>query len=190
MLPSDTEDAELTESELESEDGTEGDAASVGVSATTGSEAESESDGTYTEDEEEDDWVPSAGKTPRAKPAPQRIASPSPAPRVQASTPRVSKLERGMSHLTLGGGDPDDSVIILPVKNFRARQESSEYEDREEPGVIKKKKRWAFSSFLTHELIPTHRQLGKKPVMTEEQIERAAAKQDTGKNVRRMTGRF
>ncbi|KAJ6604199.1 kinesin-like protein [Mycena vulgaris] len=171
MLPSDTEDAELTETELESEDGTEGDTASIGVSATTGSEAASDAE--YSEDDEED-WVPSAAKTPRAKPAPQRNASPSPAPRMQAPAPRVSKLERGMSHLTLGGGDPDDSVIILPVKKFRARQESSEYEDQEEPGLVKKKKR----------------QLTKKMVVTEEQIERAAAKQDSGKNVRRMTGRF
>ncbi|KAJ7456551.1 kinesin-like protein [Mycena latifolia] len=173
MLPSDTEDAELTESELESEDGAEGDTASVGVSATTGSDAESDA---YAEDEDDDeeDWAPSAGKTPRAKPAPQRVASPSPASRVQAPAPRVSKLERGMSDLTLDNLDPDDSVIILPVKKFRARQISSEYEDQSEPEVAKKKKR----------------QLAKKTVVTEEQIERAAAKQDSGKNVRRMTGRF
>ncbi|KAJ7124772.1 kinesin-like protein [Mycena crocata] len=176
MLPSDTEDAELTESELESEDGTvesECEAASVGtgVSATTGSE--DESDGDYSEGVE-DDWSPSAAKTPRPKPIPQRVASPSPAPRVQA-VPRVSKLERGMGHLTLDEVDPDDSVVILPVKKFRPRQESSEYEDQEPGATAFKKKK---------------RQLAKKPVMTEEQIERAAAKQDSGKNIRRMTGRF
>ncbi|KAJ7102378.1 kinesin-like protein [Mycena belliarum] len=170
MLPSDSEDAELTESEVETEDGTEGDTASVGVSAATGSDSESDQD--YTESEEEDSG-PSAAKTPRAKPVPKRVASPSPAPQAQAPAPHVSKLARGMSHLTLGGGDPDDSVIILPVKKFRARQESSEYEDQVEPEVVKKKKR----------------QLAKKTVITEEEIERAAAKQD-GRNVRRMTGRF
>ncbi|KAJ7770894.1 kinesin-like protein [Mycena maculata] len=179
MLPSDTEDAELTESELESDDGT--DVVSVasvgtGVSATTGSEDdESQSDGDYNEDEEEDKWAPASAKTPRAKPAPQRVASPSPVPKMQAPTPRVSKLERGMSQLSLGEVDPDDSVIILPAKKFRARQESSEYEDQAEPSVALKKKK---------------RQLAKKSVVTEEQIERAAAKTDSGKNVKRMTGRF
>ncbi|KAJ7693605.1 P-loop containing nucleoside triphosphate hydrolase protein [Mycena rosella] len=192
MLPSDSEDAELTESELESEDGAEGegDAASVGISATTGSEAESDGEYTGTEDEEEEDWAPAAAKTPRAKPTPQRVASPSPASRAQ---PRVSKLERGMSHLTLGGGgDPDDSVIILPVKKFRARQESSEYEDQAEPGIVKKKKRCVLHPIpvFLRLTLPVGRQLAKKTVVTEEQIERAAAKQDSSKNVRRMTGRL
>jgi kinesin family protein 20 len=136
MLPSDTEDAELTESE----DGTV-DTNSVGVSAATGSEEEEDDD---EDEDEEEDWLPSAAKTPRAKPAPQRLASPSPAPRLNtqdAAKPRISKLARGMSHLTLSVADPDDSVIIVPA--FRARQESSEYEDQEEPGTtaIKKKKR-------------------------------------------------
>ncbi|KAJ6574651.1 P-loop containing nucleoside triphosphate hydrolase protein [Mycena capillaripes] len=108
------------------------------------------------EDESERDrsLSPLAAKTPRAKPAPKRIDSPAPAPapRMQAPTPRVSKLERGMDHLTL-----------------------SEAEDEDEPApTLQKKKK---------------RQLAKKTVVTEEQIERAARK-DSGKNVRRMTGRF
>ncbi|KAJ7785844.1 kinesin-like protein [Mycena metata] len=178
MLPSDTEDAELTESELESDDGTvesEGDAVSVGVSATTGSEDEEESDGDYTEEEEgEDELALSAAKTPRAKPAPQRVANSSPAPRMQAQTPRVSKLERGMSHLRLEEVDPDDFDIDVPTKKPRAPQESSDNESNASaPGPQKKK-----------------RQLAKKTVLTEEQIERAAARSSGGKNIRRMTGRF
>ncbi|KAJ6626900.1 P-loop containing nucleoside triphosphate hydrolase protein [Mycena sp. CBHHK59/15] len=149
MLPSDTEDAELTESEDEVGE-SEADTASIGVSAATGSEDESDEEEDHEEedDDEEDEWVPPEAKTPRAKTAPQRVASPSPTPPEKkshlAAKPRISKLERGMNHLTLGGADPDDSVIILPVKKFRARQESSEYEDQEEPGVaaIKKKKRY------------------------------------------------
>ncbi|KAJ7169442.1 kinesin-like protein [Mycena filopes] len=183
MLPSDTEDAELTESELQSDDGaveSEGDedAVSVGVSGTTGSEDEDEdeSDGDYTEDEEEDEWAPSSAKTPKAKAAPQRVGSPTPAPRAQAQTPRVSKLERGMGHLHLEEVDPDDSDISAAAKPFRDNQETSESETDASsvaPPAQKKKKR----------------QLGKKTVVTEEQIERAA-KRDSGKNIRRMTGRF
>ncbi|KAJ7923049.1 kinesin-like protein KIF23 [Mycena leptocephala] len=75
MLPSDTEDAELTESEPDSDDGTvESDAetGSVGASATTESEYESDED--YAE--EEDELALSSAKTPRAKPAPKRVAAP------------------------------------------------------------------------------------------------------------------
>jgi kinesin family protein 20 len=115
MLPSDTEDAELTESEPDSDDGTvESDAetGSVGASATTESEYESDED--YAE--EEDELALSSAKTPRAKPAPKRVASPTPAPRMQVPTPRVSKLEREMNDLTLGEMSPDSPVIVQKKK--------------------------------------------------------------------------
>ncbi|KAJ7275485.1 P-loop containing nucleoside triphosphate hydrolase protein [Mycena haematopus] len=136
MLGSDVEDAELTDSDLFSEDGTADSEAETGsiddaASATTGNEDGSDAD--YTEDEGEDELALSVAKTPRAKPIQQRADSPTPAPRVQAPTPRVSKLQRGMDNLTLGEGE------IAP--KFRARQESSEYEDDEPVPTQKKKKR-------------------------------------------------
>ncbi|KAF7367299.1 Kinesin-like protein [Mycena sanguinolenta] len=166
MLASDTEEAELTDSDVVSEDETvdsEAETGNIGdaASATTGSEDESNAD--YTEDEEEDELALSVAKTPRAKPV-QRADSPTPAARIQAQTPRVSKLQRGMDNLRLG----DEESL--------ASAESSEYEEGE-PAVVpapKKKKRI----------------LAKKTVITEEQIERAAAKESRGKNVRRMTGRL
>ncbi|KAF7340043.1 Kinesin-like protein [Mycena venus] len=166
MLPSDTEDAELTDSEVGTVD-SDAETGSVGASATT--ESEDGSDADYTEGEEEDELALSTAKTPRAKPARQRTDSPTPASRIQAPTPRVTKLERGMGDLTLGE--------VGAAQKFRPRQESSEYESEGAGGVVpgqKKKKRV----------------LAKKTVITEEQIERAAAKEDRGKNVRRMTGRF
>ncbi|KAJ7823570.1 kinesin-like protein [Mycena olivaceomarginata] len=159
MLPSDTEDAELTDSEAQSEDGTvdsEAETGSIGASATTGSEDGSDAD--YTEDEE-DELALSAAKTPRAKPVRQRADSPTPAQPVQAPTPRVSKLQRGMDNLTLD-----------QAPTFRPRQDSSEYEDESSAVPAQKKKK-------------------RRPVVTEEQIERAA-KEDRGKSVRRMTGRY
>src|ERR1700761_8732346 len=121
MLPSDTEEAELTESE-DGTVGSEADAASDGVSATTGSEEESD-DADYDDEEEADEWGPSAGKTPRAKakPVPQRAASPIPAS-------HVSKLERVMRNMTLRTVDPDDSVVVVPVKKFREGKESPEHD--------------------------------------------------------------
>ncbi|KAJ6501609.1 kinesin-like protein [Mycena vitilis] len=171
MLPSDSEDAELTESELDSEEGTadsDAESASVGASGDSGSEDESDEDYAADGAEEEDELAMSTAKTPKAKAAPKRVDSPTPAPRMDAPTPRVSKLERGMNHLTLGEGGS--------VKKVRARQDSSEFEDEEAEEVpeLKKKKK---------------RILAKKTVLTEQQIERAA-RQDSGKNVRRMTGRF
>ncbi|KAF8207533.1 hypothetical protein K438DRAFT_1815163 [Mycena galopus ATCC 62051] len=185
MLASDTEEAELRDSEAhsdlfsedEGEDGMGDSGAETGsigdaASATTGSEDGSDADYTEDEEEEEAELRLSAAKTPRAKPVvAQRADSPTPVQRLQAPTPRVSKLQRGMQDLALGEGEGEAAV------KFRARQESSEHEDGE-PGARvpaqKKKKKI----------------LAKKTVATEEEIERAAAREDRGKNVRRMTGRF
>ncbi|KAK7064608.1 kinesin-like protein [Favolaschia claudopus] len=168
MLPSDTEDAELTDSEIQSEEGTvdsDAETGSIGGSATTGSEDGSDADYTEDETEGEDELAAFSAKTPRAKPVRQRADSPSPAKRGPAATPRVSKLARGMGDLTLGEAQV-------------GRQDSSE--DAEErpsaaPSGEKKKKK---------------RLLSKKPIVTEEQIERAAARESFGRNVTRMTGRF
>ncbi|KAJ6519384.1 kinesin-like protein [Mycena sanguinolenta] len=165
MLASDTEEAELTDSDVVSEDETvdsEAETGSIGDAASARTGSEDGSDADYTEDEEEDELALSAAKTPRAKPV-QRADSPTPAARIQAQTPRVSKLQRGMDDLTLGDGES------------LASAESSEYEEERPPVVPAQKKK---------------RILAKKIVLTEEQIERAAAKESRGKNVRRMTGRF
>ncbi|KAJ7630551.1 kinesin-like protein [Roridomyces roridus] len=156
MLPSDTEDAELTESESETveESDSEAETDSVRTGASSAAASEDEADEDYVEEE----WPASAAKTPRAK---TRLGSPT--PRMQLATPRVSKLERGMDHLTLDDSEADGSV---------ARQDHENNQAGSGVAVVKKKKRV----------------FAKKTVITEEQIERAAAKKDTSRSVRRMTG--
>ncbi|RDB29118.1 Kinesin-like protein KIF20B [Hypsizygus marmoreus] len=197
-LPSDNEDAELTETDQGD------DKESVAPSGTTGSdfdEDEDEDEEYHDDDEDDDDYeVPqprptksssSHNKTPKAKKTASPTISPShrvlvksqsaaqrPAP---TNKSRVSKLAHDMDELTLSAS-ADESVIILPVKKGRAPASNfvDDDESDEEVPVPKKKKR----------------QLGKKPVMTEEQIEKATsaverniAKSESGKNIRRLTGR-
>ena len=144
ILPSDDEDAELTETD----DG-DGDDVESGVeTGTTGSEGDDDDD-EEDEEDEEDDWVPSTSRTPRAKAKVQRPPSPSPVPtrKPSANKTRLSKLEREMGELSLAGGVADDSVIILSVKKFKPRQESVDSgEDEEfEVSAVKKKKRYVFN---------------------------------------------
>ncbi|TFK41288.1 P-loop containing nucleoside triphosphate hydrolase protein [Crucibulum laeve] len=194
MLPSDTEEAELTETE-DGDDGTS--VAEIEIAASEDEDEDEEEveevDSEYTEDEEEEEeeeWAPSTTKAPKAKvraPSPQPVqASPvRPPPFKPVKNPRVSKLEREMSDLNISE-TPDDSVVILPVKKFRVRTESTtdagdEDEDEDdEVFPIKKKKR----------------QLGKKPVRTEEDIEKATyavekqvMKTQASKIIKRLGGR-
>ncbi|KAF9015039.1 P-loop containing nucleoside triphosphate hydrolase protein [Cyathus striatus] len=117
------------------------------------------------EEEEEEEWVPerrtSTSKSSKGKT--QTISSSSRTSRKPHSTkgPRVSKLEQDLKELTIQA-DPDDSITILPTKKYRPRIESScsdhdgSDEDNYAPAPAKKKKR----------------QLGKKAIRTEEDIER------------------
>ena len=123
MLPSDTEDAELTETEIDDE------ISSVAPSGATTSELEygdeDEEEEEYTEEEdeeyeeEEEIWEP-----PTPKPKKQVIlspsVSPSPPPKRQATTSqnptknlRISKLAQDMDELNINGTTADNSVVIL-----------------------------------------------------------------------------
>ncbi|CAK5264640.1 unnamed protein product [Mycena citricolor] len=151
MLPSDTEDAELTESEQATEDMEEESEAESELGSDVAESEESDADYEGTEDESEDELLISPGKTPRAKAAPTRGYSPTPASRRQSTqAPRISKLAQGMQELKLE--EPSSSQASTSQK---------------------KKKR----------------QLGTVSMVNVDEIERVAAKEDTGKPVKRMTSR-
>ncbi|KAI0768620.1 P-loop containing nucleoside triphosphate hydrolase protein [Trametes elegans] len=87
----------------------------------------------------------------------------------------VAQLEEDLDALSLGGGDPDDSTVIIP--NRKVRDDAAggtEYVPKKgEVEAFKKKKR----------------QLGKGRVMTEDEIEDMVAEgsQDGGRQLRRST---
>ena len=126
MLPSDTEDAELTETELDDQE-------SILPSSTTESEIgdEEDDDEAYSESEsdvyEDDDWPT---KTPKAK-QPRSIVpvSPSvkhaqlkshsqPVPKSSTNQFRDAKLTEYMDTLKLEDGTANDSTIILSEKTY------------------------------------------------------------------------
>ncbi|KAF7320154.1 Kinesin-like protein [Mycena kentingensis (nom. inval.)] len=109
MLPSDTEDAAFTESEAEEGDPSEADSESVqeedGDSVAARTDDDDESDGEYRASEDEsdtDEIMLSPSKTPRAKAAPIRALSPTPAP-------RVSKLTRDLKQMNIGESESERS---------------------------------------------------------------------------------
>ena len=126
MLPSDTEDAELTETELDDQE-------SVLPSSTTESEIgdEEDDDEAYSESEsdeyDDDDW---STKTPKAKqPRPTVPVSPSvdhaqpkshsqAVPKSSANQFRDAKLNEYMDSLKLEDGTANDSTIILSEKTY------------------------------------------------------------------------
>lgn len=153
MLPSDTEDAELTETE-----GDDDDTNSVAPSGVTTSEDEEQDyDDEYSEEEEEEEemWEPPSVKTPKAKKQSLRTTSPSSQPKAsksvsskEPSKSRVSKLADDLDELDITGQDPDDSVAIIPKKNGKSRTSAysnAVYEEDGDEGfdlpVVKKKKR-------------------------------------------------
>ncbi|KIM48329.1 hypothetical protein M413DRAFT_440050 [Hebeloma cylindrosporum] len=166
MLPSDTEDAELTETEIDDDGIT-----SVAPSGTTTSELEygdededededeeysEEEDEEYEEDSEEEEiWEP-AGKTP--KPKKQVILSPSVSPspqpkKRQATTsqgstknPRISKLAQDMDELRISANDERNDD-----------EEGTGSDDSFNVPAVKKKMR----------------KIGNKPIITEEDITKA-----------------
>ncbi|KAG6866876.1 hypothetical protein C0991_008813 [Blastosporella zonata] len=187
-LPPDSEDAELTETEAADDE-------SVAASGTIDSEVDEDDEDDYSEngDADEDEYTPPTStsahsKTSKVTATTQHVHGPSsPVSTTKASRSRVSKLAHVMHELSLDG--PDDSMVILPAKKHRARQASSNFDDEEEEEdsddeqfeapIAKKKKR----------------QLGRKQIMTEDDIEkttsaveRNAAKVVGTKNIRRLTG--
>ncbi|KAG6891054.1 hypothetical protein C0995_014143 [Termitomyces sp. Mi166 len=184
-LPPDNEEAELTETETVDNE-------SVAVSRSEVDEDEDYDDDAYSEENDEDDWVPPSTSARNKKSKPKTGAQPalddSTAPTAKSNRTRVVKLAQNMEELSLNG--PDDSMVILPAKNYKGRRSSSNFDDNDDdddeegdseplPAVKKKK-----------------RQLGKKPVMTEEEIEkttsaveRNAAKAAGRNSIRRLTER-
>ena len=121
MLPSDTEDAELTETELDDQE-------SVLPSSAPESELgdEDDDDEAYSEsesdehDDEDNDW---STKTPKAK-QPRSIVPVSPsvkghsraAPKSSTNQFRDAKLTECMDNLNLENGAANDSTIIFPKR--------------------------------------------------------------------------
>ena len=151
MLPSDTEDAELTESELDDQE-------SVLPSSATESELgdEDNEDEAYSDEHEDDDW---STKTPKAK-QPRSIVPVSPSvehAQLKGHSQAVSnsstnqfcdaKLAKYMDNLNLGDGAANDSTIFLPKKAYHKSQESLNVDDNDDDEeefdlpVVKKKKR-------------------------------------------------
>jgi kinesin family member 20 len=147
-LPSDNEEAVMTETEQDEE--------SMAETETVMSEDEDKDDSEYNEEADEDDWVPSTAsssnrnKTPKAKVIQYQSISAGSSrgkgtQKMVAERNRLSKLEQKMDDLVLD--DPDDSVVILPATKSKACQRSStdnkiDDDDVEmEISVAKKKKR-------------------------------------------------
>ncbi|KAF8202929.1 kinesin-like protein [Pholiota molesta] len=187
MLPSDTEDAELTETETEGDDDGANSVAPSGVTASSDEEHDDDDDDDeYSEEEEEEEmWEPPSAKTPKAKKQSMRNPSPSFQPKASkfAGTSkelfksRVSKLAEDLDELDITGQDPDDSVAIIPKKKGKSRTSADSNAVREEDDdegfdlpVVKKKKRV----------------IGKKPVVTEDEIAKAAW--DVEKKVAKIQG--
>lgn len=179
-LLSDNEEAMMTETEQDDDEDEE----SVAETGAMRSEIDEDDNGNNREYNAEDDschWVPSTAsssnrnRTPKGKVI-QRHPTPSLGNDTQkkrlAQRNRLSKPEEQMNDLMLY--DPDDSAVILPTTRSKARWTDNEMDDdvlEMETSATRKKKR----------------QLGKKPVMTEEQIERHVAKSDSAANIRRLT---
>lgn len=152
MLPSDTEDAELTEIELDDQE-------SVLPSSATESELgdEEDDDEAYSDEHEDDDW---STKTPKAKQL-RSIVPLSPSvehaqlkghsqagSKSSTNQFRDAKLAKYMDNLNLEDGAANDSTIIPPKKAYRKSHESlnvdDDNDDEEEEfdlPVVKKKKR-------------------------------------------------
>ncbi|RXW18928.1 hypothetical protein EST38_g6927 [Candolleomyces aberdarensis] len=163
-LPSDTEDAELTEMEEEEENDEEDEDDDEDEDENEMVEDQDDDDDDYDEEEEEeeDDWVPPPPAS--AKKAAISKASSS-ARSVSASTPsttkpkKVSKLANGIDSLSLKSARTQKSPTPAPKKKIRksALSDSEDEEDvePEDTPVAPKKKR----------------QLAKKPIMTVDGVE-------------------
>ncbi|KAF9452579.1 kinesin-domain-containing protein [Macrolepiota fuliginosa MF-IS2] len=188
------EQAENSLLDLEAEEADEGE-----------EEEEEEEEEDYVDDDDEDDddddyeeeWKPpknSSSRSARSSNDKTSATKKKPTRPVQSSSkpkqPRVPKLEREMEELSIKDQvteDPDESVVILPRKAKVKKiiiDSDSEVDDAEEEDevpsipVVKKK-----------------RQLGKKPVMTVDNIERVTwevekkvAKTQGTRTIRRLTG--
>ncbi|KAJ3535002.1 hypothetical protein NMY22_g6682 [Coprinellus aureogranulatus] len=170
LLPSDDEDAELTEMEQsgdeaedDDDDDDEEDEDEDALEDDEEPMEEEDEDDDYKEDEEseeEDDWEPpvptSAKKTP-AKSAKSATASKQTPSRSAAKTPRLSKLAHEMDDMKIKSASPSLASVSKPTKKLRksALDDSDEDEDEEPPLPAPKKKR----------------QLAKKAIVTVDNVE-------------------
>lgn len=146
-LPSDNGEAERTETETAGDSSMEG-------SGTGGSEVdkdESYDEDAYSEENDEDDWVPPStsarSKTSKPKVGARLDLKESTAVEATSHQTRVAKLAQDIDGLSFNG--PDDSMIILPAKNYKNIHASSnsDHDDNEESDnqplpPVKKKKRY------------------------------------------------
>jgi kinesin family member 20 len=143
MLPSDTEEAELTETELDDQE-------SVLPSSTTASEL-GDDDQAYSDKHEDDDWEAST-KTPKAKQLRSTVAfSPSAdyaqlKGRLQAvpkssNNQWVTKLTKYMDNLDISEKDKADSIKKIYGKSHESLNVDDDDEEEIDLLVVKKKKR-------------------------------------------------
>lgn len=177
MLPSDTEEAELTETELDDQE-------SVAPSNTTSgelSDEDMEDEEEAYSDEYEDDWEPPT-KTPKAKQPHSYIpAGPSAGrlqlkgrsqavPKSSTNKLRAAKLTEQMNALDISEKGVNDTVI--PSKKTQKPLNADDDDELDLP-IVKKKKRSVIlqivSTFYTN-IVKFYSQLGKNPVITEEAI--------------------
>lgn len=180
MLASDTEDAELTETE-----GGDDDTNSVApsdIASENGEEddEEEDDDDEYSEDgsdgvgegsdEEEEMWEPPSAKTPRPKKQP--VAFPQPKASTSAaqvpSESRVSNLAEEIDELNLQEQDSDDSITILPKKNTKSQasvENGAGYKigEYDLPMVKKKKRQVLVTSFNISLLTSVNQNHWQKP---------------------------
>ncbi|KAF4572601.1 hypothetical protein EYR36_007109 [Pleurotus pulmonarius] len=166
-LPSDEEEGNTTDTEGNTEDGDEGE-------EVEDEEGEGESD-QEDDDDDSDDWHPE--EAPKSKPKNLR-SSPQTKPSVpKGKAAQVSALRESISSLSIE--DLDGPVAAPVAKKYRPRIESLDEDLSDEEEDVPKKK--------------GKRKLGKKSILTEEQIERAAVRVDRlqpNGNIRRLTGRL
>ena len=199
MLPSDTEDAELTETDLDDQE-------SVLPSSATESELgdEEDDDDAYSDDDEacpdeheDDDW---STKTPKAKQS-RSIVPVSPSvehaqlkarsqagPKASTNQFRDAKLAKYMDNLNLEDGAANDST----KKGYHEPSDVDDDEEGFDLPVVKKKKRSVLILRVvsTFTLINYYSQLGKNPIITEEGINKMAYTVETSVPKRLSIRRF
>jgi kinesin family protein 20 len=145
MLPSDIEAAQLTETKGDDDLGI------APIEVATTEVGEDESGDEYASESEEDDWAPPSALGNKTLKAKANVVSLLPeitnhVPKSLRKNAQVSNLAQRMDGLLLQAGGPDDSVVIVPVKQRRELVDVDDDEDKDgtEPRlpIVKKKKRY------------------------------------------------
>jgi hypothetical protein len=176
LLPSDEE--EMTDA-TETEDGEEDQESIVETGASVTSESE----------DDDDEWIPPPEPTPKAVKTkgrlPQQKSSSYQVPNNQTTAKRssrsqISKLAQDMDAMSLAS---DDSIILLPPRKPKAQQRDLTEDDdlEKEVPTIKKKRRYDLTvcNEREHQTDSKNRQLPKKTIVTEEEIEKVVEGRNT-----------